>query len=88
MICFEYWDYSAQSHIKSPWHDLEHVSEKSLLREFVRMSSRPRRVPPPPPPGFGDEEYYKLYGEPEEYQKYRYVSVWLVLDLIESVQEG
>jgi len=35
------------------------------------MTSRPRRVPPPPPPGFGDEEYYKLYGEPEEYQKYR-----------------
>jgi len=35
------------------------------------MSARPRRVPPPPPPGFGDEEYYKLYGEPEEYQKYR-----------------
>ena len=35
------------------------------------MSRRPRRVPPPPPPGFGDEEYYKLYGEPEEYQKYR-----------------
>jgi hypothetical protein len=34
--------------------------------------SRPRRVPPPPPPGFGDEEYYKLYGKPEEYQKYRY----------------
>ena len=32
---------------------------------------RPRRVPPPPPPGFGDEEYYKLYGEPEEYQRYR-----------------
>jgi len=35
------------------------------------MTARPRRVPPPPPPGFGDEEYYKLYGEPEEYQKYR-----------------
>ena len=22
-------------------------------------------------PGFGDEEYYKLYGQPEQYQKYR-----------------
>ncbi|CAB4066791.1 SNIP1 [Lepeophtheirus salmonis] len=29
------------------------------------------RVPPPPPPGFGDEEYYRLYGRPEEYHKYR-----------------
>jgi len=27
-------------------------------------------VPPPPPPGFGDAEYYSLYGEPEEYQRY------------------
>jgi hypothetical protein len=35
------------------------------------MSRPKRRVPPPPPPGFGDEEYYKLYGKPEEYQKYR-----------------
>jgi len=35
------------------------------------MPRRPQRVPPPPPPGFGDEEYYRLYGEPEEYQKYR-----------------
>ena len=41
-------------------------------RNYDRMS-RPRRVPPPPPPGFGDEEYYKLYGKPEEYQKYRYL---------------
>ena len=23
------------------------------------------RVPPPPPPGFGDEDYYRLYGRPE-----------------------
>ena len=29
------------------------------------------RVPPPPPPGFGDEEYYRLYGRPEEYHRYR-----------------
>ena len=37
------------------------------------MPGRPRRVPPPPPPGFGDEEYYRLYGEhgDEQYQKYR-----------------
>ncbi|XP_023330836.1 serine/arginine repetitive matrix protein 2-like [Eurytemora carolleeae] len=35
------------------------------------MTGRPRRVPPPPPPGFGDDEYYRLYGKPEEYQKYR-----------------
>jgi len=35
------------------------------------MVDRPKRVPPPPPPGFGDEDYYKLYGEPEEYQRYR-----------------
>jgi hypothetical protein len=32
---------------------------------------RVRRVPPPPPPGFGDEEYYRLYGRPEDYHKYR-----------------
>ena len=38
------------------------------------MGSRPRRVPPPPPPGFGDDEYYALYGNPEEYVKYRYVT--------------
>lgn len=37
----------------------------------MSISDRPRRVPPPPPPGFGDDDYYKLYGEPEEYQKYR-----------------
>ena len=30
-----------------------------------------KRVPPPPPPGFGDAEYYRLYGRPEEYHKYR-----------------
>ena len=30
-----------------------------------------RRVPPPPPPGFGDEDYYKLYGRPEEYHEKR-----------------
>ena len=30
-----------------------------------------RRVPPPPPPGFGDEEYYRLYGRPEDYHRYR-----------------
>ena len=29
------------------------------------------RVPPPPPPGFGDDEYYRLYGRPEEYHRYR-----------------
>ncbi len=34
------------------------------------MSFRPR-VPPPPPPGFGDEEYYRLYGRPEDYHRYR-----------------
>ena len=32
---------------------------------------RVRRVPPPPPPGFGDDEYYRLYGRPEDYHKYR-----------------
>ena len=52
------------------------------------MTSRPRRVPPPPPPGFGDEEYYKLYGEPEEYQKYRQVHLDFVHDVTDSVQEG
>ena len=34
------------------------------------MSAK-RRVPPPPPPGFGDDEYYRLYGRPEDYHKYR-----------------
>ena len=38
------------------------------------MSARPRRVPPPPPPGFGDDEYYRLYGKPEEYHRYRSAS--------------
>ena len=48
------------------------MDEKPRGWEGGSMSSRPkRRVPPPPPPGFGDEEYYKLYGKPEEYQKYR-----------------
>ena len=32
---------------------------------------RVRRIPPPPPPGFGDEEYYQLYGRPEDYHRYR-----------------
>ena len=36
------------------------------------MSQPPiKRVPPPPPPGFGDEDYYRLYGRPEEYHKKR-----------------
>ena len=40
------------------------------------MSHRPsspriKRVPPPPPPGFGDEDYYRLYGRPEEYHQKR-----------------
>ena len=30
-----------------------------------------RRVPPPPPAGFGDEDYYRLYGRPEEYHRNR-----------------
>jgi len=34
-------------------------------------SPRVRRIPPPPPPGFGDEEYYQLYGRPEDYHRYR-----------------
>ena len=41
---------------------------------FLFESSPPPsrvRVPPPPPPGFGDEEYYRLYGRPEEYHRYR-----------------
>ena len=37
-----------------------------------KMSQPPiKRVPPPPPPGFGDEDYYRLYGRPEEYHKKR-----------------
>ncbi len=32
---------------------------------------RVRRVPPPPPPGFGDDEYYQLYGRPEDYHRHR-----------------
>merc|ERR1711953_830705 len=42
-----------------------------------KMSRRPpssppiKRVPPPPPPGFGDEDYYRLYGRPEEYHQKR-----------------
>ena len=43
------------------------------LRHNHTMPGRPRRVPPPPPPGFGDDEYYRLYGQPEQYQKYRQV---------------
>ena len=36
------------------------------------MSQPPiKRVPPPPPPGFGDEDYYRLYGRPEEYHRKR-----------------
>lgn len=30
-----------------------------------------KRVPPPPPAGFGDEDYYRLYGRPEEYHRMR-----------------
>ena len=40
---------------------------------MTNRSSSPsiKRVPPPPPPGFGDEDYYRLYGRPEEYLQKR-----------------
>ena len=40
---------------------------------MTQRSSSPsiKRVPPPPPPGFGDEDYYRLYGRPEEYLQKR-----------------
>merc|ERR1712038_1730035 len=43
-----------------------------IKMSYDRRSSPPiRRIPPPPPPGFGDEDYYRLYGRPEEYHQKR-----------------
>ena len=42
------------------------------ISKIWKMSQPPiKRVPPPPPPGFGDEDYYRLYGDPEEYHRKR-----------------
>ena len=58
--------------IKWQWRKSSVIVEVEV-KHWDTMPGRPRRVPPPPPPGFGDDEYYRLYGQPEQYQKYRQV---------------
>ena len=48
------------------------INKSDRSEENLKMSQPPiKRVPPPPPPGFGDEDYYRLYGHPEEYHRKR-----------------
>ncbi len=62
---------SGESEQKRPGFQGPQVLSDHKPRRFQSREMSVRRVPPPPPPGFGDEEYYRLYGRPEEYHRYR-----------------